>query len=170
MKPSRRILLVTAGLALAGAVAWLILEYDPRAREIRHIQQRLGALATAVSFRENDPPFVRLGYGGRLTDYFAESVEIDIALGSRGMHETINREQLKEGATGLRAANRGLSVEFIDIAVTPGPTSTNASAHLTSKIYFIGDPDYFVQEFRIDLRKGSGDWQVRRIATVRTME
>ena len=101
---------------------------------------------------------------------FTDTVDLDITLGARSAHETISRSQLRDGANSLRATNRGLSVEFIDIVVDVTPPTPSASVHLTSKIYFLGDPDYFVQEFRIALEKPANEWLIRRIATVRTME
>ncbi len=172
MNPLRRkILLVTAALTLAlGLGAWLRFSQDPRTRALREIQARLLEVATITSFKEQDPPFVKLGYAGKLSEYFADTIELDITLGARSAHETISRAQLKDGAASLRATNRGLQVEFIDIVVDVTPPDPRASVHLTSKIYFLGDPDYFVQEFRIDLEKPADTWLVRRIATVRTME
>lgn len=172
MNPRRRKLFL--GLAALGLALGLGLTFrwqqDPRTRAIREIQARMKEVAAVTSFKEQDPPFVKLGYAGRLSEYFADTIELDISLGARSAHETISRNQLRDGASSLRATNRGLSVEFIDIVVEVTPPTPRASVHLTSKIYFLGDPDYFVQEFRIDLEKPANAWLVRRIATVRTME
>lgn len=173
MNPNRRkILLGSAVLSLTAlGLGWGIWwRQDPRTRAIREIQARLKEVAAITSFKEQDPPFVKLGYAGRLSEYFADTIELDITLGTRSAHETITRNQLRDGASSLRATNRGLSVEFIDIVVEVDPPSPLASVHLTSKIYFLGDPDYFVQEFRIDLEKPANSWLVKRLATVRTME
>ncbi len=148
----------------------LLFTSDPRAREARRVRSRLKALATAVSFKESDAPFVRLGYPGRIVDFFGEGTEVDITLGSRSAHQSFTRSELKEGAAGLRATNRGVSVEFTDVAVTPDLEQGRAEAHLTAKIFFLGDHDYFVQEFRVGLVKADGEWRIRRMATVRTME
>jgi hypothetical protein len=169
---SRRFLtlaLVGAALALAGLLAAGAFG-DAQSREIRRVRQRLLKLAEAASFQEKDPPFAKLRYADRVTGYFATETEFDLQMGQRSPQGTFTRSQLHEGAAALRASGKGLSVEFIDIAVQLTPTPTQATAHLTSKIYFVGDPDYFVQEFRVGLEKSTNSWLVRRLETVRTME
>lgn len=171
MKRLRRWILPLAALALvAGALGFRVFS-DPEAREVRRVRARLMALASAASFKETDPPLLRLAYAGRLTDYFLDPTQLEVTLGARSAHESMTTAQLRDGATALRAASRGLSVEFIDIAVKLlDATRTRAEAHLTTKIYFLGDPDYFVQEFKILLEKPESEWRVRRVSTVRTME
>lgn len=170
---NRRRLWTLATLALLALAAGLLASRalgDPAAREIRLVQRRLLELAKAASFKESDSPFLKLGYPNRVTEYFAPETEFDLQLGNRSTHGTFTRSQLAEGTAALRGASRGLSIEFLDIAVHLGPTPTQAVAHLTSKIYFVGDPDYLVQEFRIGLTKSTNAWTVHRLETVRTME
>lgn len=160
------------GLALVagvGAMGWRWWG-DPQAREIRRVQHRVLELAEAVSFREQDSPFFRVGYAEKVAEYFANATELDVSLGARQARGAMTRSELKEGAAGMRATARGLSVQFMDVVVTLGEGMKDATAHLTSKIYFKGEPDYWVQEFRLTLAKESDHvWRVRRISTVRTM-
>ncbi len=159
-------LVVVLGALVAGA--WVFL--DAHAREIRRIQRHLNTLAATVSFTDKDPPFVRLGYGGKVAGFFDNPTEFDVTIGPRATQGLIPRSQLHAGAAGLRLNAPGLSVRFIDIAVELDQDRTSASAHLTARIFFTGDPDYFVQEFRLRLKRTEGRWLVDRIATVRTME
>lgn len=170
MKRFKRTLLGAVTLLLLGSGLGLWYFDDPHQRTRRLIRKRLLQLAEATSFKENDPPFARLAYAPRVTDFFGEAVELDITLGPRSAQETISRPNLRDGLTALRHTNRGLNVEFMDIVVNLASPPTHATAHLTSKIYFLGDPDYFVQEFRVDLEKPADDWLIRGVATVKTME
>jgi hypothetical protein len=161
-------LVLAAGLAAALALTWA----SPQEREIRAIQKRLQAFAADLSFSGGGRPFERLAYPTRLGEYFGDLVEFQIALGpwnSRGP-VTQTRAELQEGATAYRATAKGLKVDFLDIAVTLEPAMTRATAHLTSTVHFVGDSDYWVQEFRLALSKDSGTWRIQSLATVRTME
>ncbi len=171
---NRRVLGVLGVLGLAAILAtgWGISALgDPRAREIRRVEKRVAALAEAVSFGEKDNPFVRLGYADGVAEYFGPNIDLAITLGSREAHASLTHQELKERAGVLRAAARGLSVRFLDLAVTLNPDLDEATVHLTSKIFFTGEPDYSIQEFRLRLAKHPAQgWQVHRIETVRTME
>ena len=100
----------------------------------------------------------------------ADAVEFDMVLGSRALQGSVPADRLREGASGLRATSAGLSVRFSDIAVDLDETSTHAVAHLTARIFFAGDNDFLVQEFRMRLEKSAEGWRVREVRTVRTME
>ena len=165
----------TTVFAAAGAAWWLL--PDPAERERRRIRTRLLDLAKALSFTEKDSPFLRMGYAERVTRFFDETVDLDLTVGPYVATESLHRSRMPEGLAGLRLGNRGLVVEFIDIAVElsdatldPAAVRPTASAHLTSRIYFTGDRDYWVQEFRFELVRAAGDWLVRGVATVKTME
>lgn len=160
------------GGALILAAGWGVRAWgDPRVREMRRVEKRVLALAEAVSFTGKDSTFQRLAYPEKLGGFFAASTELDITLGAREAHATLLNDELKERAAVMRATAKGLSVQFLDVAVTLNDDLNEATAHLTSKIYFTGEPDYWVQEFRLQLSKQTElGWQIRRIATVRTME
>ena len=167
----RRLFLFVAVLALVGVVLGVRAFSDPKAREIRRIEKRVQALAEAVSFAEGDSPFLRLGYPQRVVAFFGPSIELAINLGTREAHATLQRSELEERAGVMRAASRGLSVQFLDVVPTVNDALNEATVHLTSKIFFLGDLDYTVQEFRLQLsRHPEAGWQVLRVATVRTME
>lgn len=168
---SRRLLIVLLIVFAIAGGAFLWLRVDPRAQEIRRLEAHLGKLAGEVSFTESDPPFRRLGYPNRLSGFFANPTELDIAVGPRSAQGSLSRSQLEEGATTLRATARGLDVRFLDPSVELDDSMENATVHLTSRIFFTGDPDYLVQEFQFVLKKNpDGEWRIHRIATVRTME
>lgn len=172
----RALILALVVLAAGSTLAWRQLA-DPHAREVRRIQARVAALANALSFSEKDPPFVRLGYAGKVTQFFDDPISLDVSLGQYVAHETLHRSRLPEGLAGMRLNYRGLEVEFIDIvvdlppaALAPDNPRPNATVHLTSKIQFVGDRDYWVQEFRLDLQRVEGQWLVRGVTTLKTME
>lgn len=170
---SRRPLVPITLLTIALVVALLVSArswFDPQTREIRRIQERVDSLAKALSFSEKGSIFTKAGYAEKVAGYFAEPTELRIAFGRWAVDEPVSRHQIFEGAAGLRASAKGLAVEFIDIAVSLSPVSSNATAHLTSKIYFTGDPDYWVQEFRLALAKTNQEWFIREVVTVKTME
>lgn len=144
---------------------------DPRQREARRVEKRILALAEAVSFTDKDSPLLKLGYADKVGGFFAPTTDLDIILGNREAHATLSKAELTERAGAMRVAARGLSVQFLDAAVTLNEAMDQATVHLTSKIYFTGDADYWVQEFRLQLEKHAQQgWQVSRIATIRTME
>ncbi|MBL9127782.1 MAG: hypothetical protein JNL97_09050 [Verrucomicrobiales bacterium] len=171
MKPRIALLLVLLGV-VGGLLGYRAFA-DPEAREMRRITKRVLALAESVSFGEKDSPFQRLGYADRVAGFFGPTVELAINLGTREAHATLSRSELKERAGVMRATARGLSVRFLDVVPSldiQGPRD-RASVHLTSKIYFLGDVDYIVQEFRLRLVKhAQNGWEVVRVETVRTME
>ncbi|MGE3312249.1 MAG: hypothetical protein AB7O66_19975 [Limisphaerales bacterium] len=169
---NRRVLAVV-GVALLVATGWGVRALgDPRAREARRVEKRVTALAEAVSFSEKDNPFLRLGYAERVAGFFGSVTDLAITLGSREAHASLTHQELKDRAVALRAAARGLSVQFLDLDVNLNPGLDEATVHLTSKIYFTGEPDYSIQEFRLRLTRppDQPSWQVRGIETVRTME
>ncbi len=172
----RRTFILLAAVGVAAGLA-LRLRADPRARQVRLIQTRLRELSVALSFTDKDPPFARLSYAERVTRFFDDPVDLDLAIGPYVAAESVHRTRLPEGLAGLRLNNRGLDVQFIDItvdlpdeALDPATAAPRASAHLTSKIFFAGERDYWVQEFRLALVRRQGVWLVRSVATVRTME
>ena len=169
MSRRRRVALGLIAL-LAAVVIAFFLNPDPRLRASRLVRSRLLGLASALSFKENDPSLVRLTYPARLAAFFAERTEADITLGARSAHQSVTRSEIESAAAGLRASNRGLSVQFFDIVVTPDLERGRAEAHLTARVFFLGDQDYLVQEFRLGLVKAEGTWRVHRMATVPTME
>lgn len=168
----KRRLLIWTGIVAVLAAGWGVRALgDPRTRELRRVEKRVLALAEAVSFTEKDSPFSRLGYPDKVIGYFGPTTELEITLGSREAHATLTNAELKERAGAMRVTARGLSVQFLDVAVTLNDAMDQATAHLTSKIYFTGEPDYWVQEFRLQLGKeAEHGWRVSRIETVRTME
>lgn|GEM_PF-3132872 len=168
----KRRFFLLAGGAVVLAAGWGVLAWgDPRNREMRRVEKRLLALAEAVSFSEKDSMFLRLGYPEKVRGFFGPTTELDITVGSREAHATLVNSELKERVGLMRATAKGLSVQFLDVAVTMNEALNEATAHLTSKIYFTGEPDYLVQEFRVQLGKQAEQgWRVSRIGTVRTME
>jgi len=164
----RRAILLVLLLALVGGGAAFWIWNDPRQREIKRVQHRLLDLAKDASFSEKDPLFKRLGYPQRVVAFFDENIEVAVE-GARQEHRVMGRAQLLENATQLRAGFRGLSVQFLDPQVELAEDLRSAVVHLTSKIYFTGDSDYTVQEFRIALVKQGNAWMVRKVETVKTM-
>ncbi len=154
-------------LLAAAFLGWKLA--DPEARESRRIQKRLSALAREISFPENESAVRKLTYADRVGAYFADPTDFSIALGPRSIEGIHSRAQLEEGCRGIRAVSRGLEVSFLDITPTLQPDRQRATAHLTSKIYFKGDPDYWIQEFRLHLAHSEHQWRITRIETVRTM-
>ncbi|MBL9137024.1 MAG: hypothetical protein JNK85_14225 [Verrucomicrobiales bacterium] len=161
---------LVAAAGLVGAVAWTWA--SPEEREIRAIQKRLKSFARDVSFAGGGSPIQRLSYPSQVVDYFADPVQFQLAIGPWNSRGTViqTRAELQEGTTAYRASSKGLKVEFLDIAVTLEPSLTRATAHLTSTVHFVGDADYWVQEFRLTLIKESAVWRIQALATVRTME
>jgi len=164
--------LLTLGLAIVVAVGFAVRAWsDPKSREVRRIEKRLLGLASGISFTEQGSPFQRLAYGDRVADHFAESTELDITVGSREIQVTLSRGELRDRALATRATAKGLSVQFMDVVVSLNEAMNEATAHLTSKIFFKGEPDYWVQEFRFELAKVHPEgWKIRKIITIKTME
>lgn len=166
----RLVTLLLAALVGIGTALYLRAQNDPRAREIRRIQKHLLQLASAVSFTERDTPFQRLAYPGGLPDYFTDPAHFQIAIGRYVADQPLSHAELRDATTAIRAQFRGLSVQFLDIVVDLAPDPDQATVHLTSKIYFTGDSDYWIQEFRLALARTESTWRIQRLATLRTME
>jgi hypothetical protein len=147
----RRIVILALAVLTLAAGIFLWSFGDSRTRETRRIQRRLESLAQDASFSERDHAFRRLAYSGQLAGYFAETVVFDTPEGQWPQDKTMKRSELEAFAAAVRT-RRGLDMKFLDIAVHLEEPPTNAIAHLTSKIYFTGDQDYWVQEFRLGLR------------------
>jgi hypothetical protein len=156
--------LVIAG----GAVVWWY-QRDPRQRETHRIQERLSSLAEAISFSPQDATLKRLSYPQTISGFFADPTTLDVAIGDRNIQETLTRAQLEEMAA-RRLGARGLSIQFLDIAVSLDSAITQATAHLTAKVQFAGDAEYSIQEFRFGLGKTNSNWVVHSVETLRTME
>jgi hypothetical protein len=166
----RRLSLLLLALIALGTAAFLWFRIDPRAREIRHIQERLQALAKDVSFQGQESLLQRLSYAQGVVKYFADPAEFDVVVNNQELLGIRTRAQLEEMAAAARAAVSGLKVEFLDIHVELETPPTDATAHLTARIQAAGDQDYTVQELRLRLVKDAGDWLVRRVEPLRTME
>ncbi len=178
--PRRSLVIALLGLGLllgAGGLAWYLRAPDPHTREVRRVRQRLLDLAGSLSFSEADGRFTRLAYPERLAGFFADPVDLEITLGTRSRSGEMSRAQIRDGTAATRASNRGLDIRFLDIVVDlprdpsdPAKPANQATAHLTSTIFFKGDPDYWIQEFRLQLVQTNASWLVRRIETVETMK
>lgn len=156
------LLLVLAGLGLA---AWKL--FPTREERIR---RRLVALAEAVSFPPDEPLLQRAAYARRLEGFFTPDVEIALRLGRREARSLSGRADLAEAAAAARGVLRGLEVKFFDINVAVGPDGRTAEAEFTAEVRPLGDADYYVPEFRVELVRPEAVWLVRRIATQETFE
>lgn len=172
MNLRRTLALLLLLLVAGGLLAWNL--QNPEAREIRRIRQRLLNLAETASFQSQDNLLLRAAYPTRLAAYFADPTEFDIDLGDNHISRSMTLSTLQENATILRnepRSGRGLTIEFLDLDVRLHPDRTSATTHLTSKIRFVADVDYWVQELRLDLRRSTNHaWVVHRVQTVRTMQ
>lgn len=166
----RTLVIVLVAAAALGAGLFLWTRQDPKAREVRRIQERLGELAAAVSFARDEPLFRRLAYPGQVASFFSDPAVMDTTLGEAELSGTLHRSQLEELATRVRAIGRGLRVEFLDIEVQVEDPFEQATAHLTAKVFLGRDTDYAIQEFKFSLVKVQGAWRVHRVETVRTIE
>lgn len=165
----RLLVLLAVGAGIAALVGWRLTQ-DPRSREIRRIQQRVNNLAGALSFSEKNGLLNKVAYAERVSEYFSDPTVLRIALGRWAVNEPVPRSQVYETAAGLRGSAKGLDVQFLDIAVDLKDSGSNATAHLTSKIYFHGDSDYWVQEFKLSLTQSNRVWRLQEVQTLKTME
>lgn len=172
MNLRRTLTLLLLLLVAGGLLAWNF--QNPETREIRRIRQRLLSLAETASFQSQDHLLLRAAYPTRLAAYFADPTEFDIDMGDNHLSRSMSLSTLQENATLLRnetRSSRGLTIEFLDIDVRLDPQRNSATAHLTSKIRFVADVDYWVQELRLDLQRSTNHaWIVHRLQTVRTMQ
>jgi hypothetical protein len=108
---------------------------DPRARESRRVQDQLQTLARTVSFSEQDAPLRKLSYAERVVRFFGDATALDLSLGTFHKQGALARGDLREVLAGIRAGNRGLDVQFLDIVPELDESMRSATAHLTAKIY-----------------------------------
>ena len=79
------------------------------------------------------------------------------------------REEIQQAALAARASVTALIVTFPDVTVMVNADHESAAADLTLQAQVPGQPDMFVQEVKITLRKINGQWLIVKAETVRTL-
>jgi hypothetical protein len=157
-------------LALAAVLCLYFLYQHFFPNEPRLIQKRLAALADCVSVSENPSAVANLAAGERLRDFFTSDLQVEVDVPASGRVTLSGRAEIIEAALAMRAQLGGLKAQFLDVNVTVEAGGQTATAHLTARATRPGDPDFFVQEMKLRLRKDEGRWRVFRVETIRTLK
>ena len=153
---------LVAALAL---VAWR--HFFPNPEEA--IRKQLLELSRLVSYSGNEPALSKVSAVRRIVNMCTTDVEISIDVQGFATQTLSGREHLEETARGVRFHLSGLKVEFLDVTPTLTPSRQSAVVSLTAKIQIPSERDFFPQELKVTMKKVNGEWLVRKIETVRTL-
>jgi len=164
MKITFRLILLAA---LAGLGVWLWMIFFPSPEKI--IRQRLGKVASEVSFAADEGTLARLASAENLANYFTTNVEVNIDTREGDRQEFIGRAQITRAALAARSQLGSLKVKFLDVVVTVAQGKQSATSDLTVDANISGQPEAFVQEVKITFQKFNGQWLITRVETIRTL-
>ncbi len=155
------------GFAVAGLLLLVYAQLFPN--EDRRIHRALDHLAAAASIPAQPTPAKMILALDRLQGCFSPDVVVVLDVPTEGKHTFHGRAELLESAKAAWAYRKSLKVEFLDTNVKLDPGNESAMAEVTARATQPGERDFFVQEFRIQLRKQSEDWRITRVESVRVL-
>jgi hypothetical protein len=158
-----RIILVAA-LAAVGFWAWSVLYPNPE----KVIKKRLGEMAKAASYSSDQGFAAQAWSASSLAEYF--TLDVEVTLDVPGVQHTFSgRDELMQGARGVRHLHKSLTITLPDIKVTLSPDKTSAEVYLTGEARVPGEKEFFLQELRLRLIKVKRDWLIKQVETVKTL-
>ncbi len=155
--------------ALAAAGLLLLVYGQLFPNEDRRIRRLLNHVATAASIPARPTPAQMILSLDRLQGCFSPGVVMVLEFPAEGQRTFRGRAELMDSVKAAWAYRRSVKVEFLDIDVKLDPAKESATADVTARATQPGDRDFFVQEFRIRLRKQSEDWRITRVESVRVL-
>lgn len=158
-------IVLLAALVGAGFWAWRVFFPSPE----RIIRQQVQELGKAASIAPNEAPLARLLNAQRVTDFFANDVEVSVEVPGYGTRTLSGKEDLIRASTMARNNLTSLKVEFPDIAITVAPDKTSATVALTLKVYLPGEAEFRVQELELKFARIGKKWLITRFRTVKTL-
>lgn len=156
-----------AAFAVAGSLLlayWQLVPSD----ETR-VRRVLDHLARAASIPARPTPAGMILALDRLSGCLSRDVTVVVDLPGEGRRTFTGRSELLEAAKAAWANRQSAKVEFLDLDVKLDPAKENATAELTARVSQAGERDFFVQEFRLQLRKQDDQWRIHRAELVRVL-
>ncbi len=160
-----RVILFVVALAL-GAWVWTICFPNPR----QVITNRLNRVAQLASFTPDEGNISRIANVQKLSQYFAEDVQVFVDIPGFESHTFSRRDELMQVALAAKRLGNGLRAEFLDPNIEMGAGNQSALVDLTLKAKVPGENDMIVQELKFTMKKIKGDWLITRVETVRTLK
>jgi hypothetical protein len=154
-------------LVLLGVGFWLWTIFFPAPERV--IRKRLAELEKIASFDHREAPLAKLANAQKFAGFFAPDVRIVVDMPQqRGM--LVGRDDLFQRALALRNGLNGLEVKLLDINVGVASDRESAMVHLTATAKIPGERDFMVQEMEFGMNKTEGNWLIRNVKTVRTLQ
>jgi hypothetical protein len=161
---------VIRGVALVLLAAlgfWLWTFFFPAPE--RAIRKRLGELEKIATFDMREAPLAKLANARKFSGFFTSDVRILVDLPQQqGM--LVGREDLFQRALFVRNGLQGLIVKLHDINVGVASGNQSATVNLTATARIPGERDFMVQEMELAMIRQDGDWLIRQVKTVRTLQ
>jgi hypothetical protein len=163
-----RLLAFFLALLLAAAGVLLYRHFFPPHEQ--RIRQTLKQAAATVSFGADTGNLARLAAINRLTSFFTPDIEILVEMPGSISRRVVGRDEVREVTAGTRAAVRALEVRLRDIAVELDEDRLSARAHVVVDVRIDGDPSPWISEFKLTMAHFEGEWLIRKIEPVRTLQ
>ncbi|MBL9172587.1 MAG: nuclear transport factor 2 family protein [Verrucomicrobiales bacterium] len=140
--------------------------------EVR-IRKSIESLAGLVSFESNEGG---LAAGRRISAAvarFAPGAEIQLEILGAGSFHLTGGGEVQQTLWAARRGAQHLRVRFFDILATVSPDGRSAEARLTATAEARGNRSqqegFEAMEFRLQLQKVDGAWQITRVETVQAL-
>jgi hypothetical protein len=163
----KRVLLVTAALAIVGACLWAWTRWASSPEQ--KIRRQLDELAAVVSFDSSDGLIAAAFDLDSLTGFFTEDVEVRVVLEGRQSLTVQGRTPVLERAKAARALLDGLNVEFLDTVVSLAPDGNSAEVATTGSADAPESRERWIQELRFLFVRTEDGWKIARVETVRML-
>ncbi|MGV3773316.1 MAG: nuclear transport factor 2 family protein [Verrucomicrobiales bacterium] len=154
---------VIAFVVLLGIAGFAVKYYffpDPE----RVIRKELAELAEAMN-RETSGNISTLANANSIAGHFTSDVTINIE--GRFAHTLQGRDELLQMAMAARSRVGRINLTFTDMHVMVDPGGETARVHLTALVRINNEPDLYVQELKMQLRKLERDWLIAFIEPAR---
>jgi hypothetical protein len=135
----------------------------------RLVRKRLLEMSRLLSFPANEAPLAKFANSQKLAGFFTSDVEVVVDAPGVSRQTISGREDLLQGALGVRNHLSALQVDLPDIAVIMGPGKRTAIANVTVMARISGEKDLFVQEMSIQLVRPGGTWLIKHAKTTNTL-
>jgi hypothetical protein len=147
-------------VAIAGIAAKYYFFPDPE----RVIRKELAGLAETIN-KETSGNISKIANVNRIAGYFTTDVSIQVE--GRYARTIQGKDEVLQLAMAARSQIRSINLSFADLHVVVDPDEESAKAHVTALVQIDNDPDLYVQELKMQLRKIDGEWLISHIEPAR---
>lgn len=160
-------LIACAGLLVALG-GWGVWKLFPNEETV--IRARLQQLARKVSFEPGESLLSKTAKASQAADLFSPDVTVHLTHAAREQISFAGRADLLQALNNAHLHARGLQVEFPDILVSLEPDRRTASALLTAKARLHGEPELYLHELKMVLKKRDRQWLITNVEDFKTLE